>query len=114
MPRRKAISLNDAFGLLERAAVNGERCPLSHGPHASPLKSKHVSALARAGKIFVEISGRNFRRVTILVGPHAGAKTAADPDAGHVYATVGKRGRHHSFGGPPAASKSDAVSRGKL
>ena len=42
-------------------------------------------ALAQAGKIKIEISGHNWRRVTILWGEHAGRKTPPNPHGHKVY-----------------------------
>lgn len=82
--RRANMSADEVFAHLERAAIAGERCPPSNweGQPAPPLllHSITMSALAKAGKIHIDISGKNFRQVTILVGPHAGKKTAANPD----------------------------------
>lgn len=90
---RDKLSLDDAFALLEQIAAAGERCPVSSGPEASPLKSNHVSQLAREGRIIVEISSKNWRRVTILVGPHKGKSTAPNPHKGNrVYQVVDTRG----------------------
>lgn len=95
MPSRLSDqALDRAFAILEQAAVNGERCPVTSGPNAaSGIKSKHISELAKAGRIFVEVSSRNWRRVTILTGPNAGKSTAPNPDRhARVYQTVGKEG----------------------
>src|SRR4051812_32076637 len=76
MPTRTpALSLKDAFAILERAAVAGDRCPVGG---TSGLTSGLTTQLAIEGTIKIEIYARNFRRVTILVGPNAG-KTTADP-----------------------------------
>lgn len=87
------LSLDGAFAILECAAIANERCPVSSGPDAGPLKSYHISALAKAGRIFVEISSKNWRRITILTGPHKGKSTAPSPHKGNrVYQTVGVEG----------------------
>lgn len=87
-------NLDKAFDLLVEHAVIGARCPRTSGPDAHRLiVTAHISKLAREGRIFVEISGQNFRQITILTGPHKGAKTAPNPDSGtHVWQTVGKEG----------------------
>ena len=76
VPKLDPARLDAAFRTLEQAAAGNRRCPanedIGHGV---------ISALAAAGKIAVEIYGRNFRRVTLLAGPHAGAMTQAPPDA---------------------------------
>jgi hypothetical protein len=94
MSQTSSENLDKAFALLEQCAVNGERCPVTSGPdqHAF-LRSAHTSALAKAGRILIEISSRNFRRITILVGPHKGKKTTKNPDVrARVYQTVGAVG----------------------
>src|SRR5437868_14199791 len=83
-----------AFEILERCAEKNERCPVTSGPDAhKELKSADVGRLAKAGKIFVEISSKNWRRVTILSGPQTGKSTAANPYKGsRVYQTIGAEG----------------------
>lgn len=82
-----------AFEVLQQCAIDGIRCPPSQGPRAHPsLKSADISALAKAGRVRVEISGRNFRRVTILKGPNAGKATLEDPECGRVYLTLDAEG----------------------
>lgn len=61
--------LDAAFAELEQAAVKGLRCFTG--------RSKITTALAREGRISVEVYAKNFRRVTILMGPHAGKQTAS-------------------------------------
>lgn len=86
MPLRPDI-LNRAFSILETAAYRGERCPLNG---TTPwITADITTALARAGRIKVEVSGRNWRVVTILKGPNAGKRTMPDPLNGHVYLTIG-------------------------
>ena len=66
--------LDLAFAVLEHTAIEGGRCPMNEqlGHGAAP-------ALARAGRILIEVYPHNFRRVTILTGPHAGKSTAPCP-----------------------------------
>lgn len=87
-------ALDRAFARLEQIASKGERCPVTSSPGADgSLASGQISALARAGKIFVEISSRNWRRITILTGPHKNKSTAQNPDKhARVYHTVGVEG----------------------
>ena len=94
------MNLDQTFALLVGVALRGERCPHSHWdrlhfqapaePPSDLISSDHVTALARQGRILVEISGRNYRTVTILEGPHAGKKTAPDP-SGRVWKTIGRK-----------------------
>lgn len=70
-------NLSQQFALLEEAAARGDRCPQSR-PHG-PIVSGVITALARAGKIRSEVYVHNWRVVEILVGPHAGKRTAPEP-----------------------------------
>ena len=87
--------LDAAFRTLEQVATAKGRCPsneeIGHGI---------IAALAAAGKIEVEIYGRNFRRVTLLSGPHAGAATKGPPGATwRPYAVTDRGGtRRTGFG----------------
>jgi hypothetical protein len=87
-PKLDAARLTAAFQALEAIAAANGRCPanedIGHGI---------ISALAAAGKIEVEIYGRNFRRVKLLAGPHAGAMTSDPPGARwRPYAITDSRG----------------------
>lgn len=85
-------TLEETFKALEAAAIAGGRCPMNEPD--GPLHYGDVPKLARAGRILIEISGRNFRQVTILVGEHAGKKTAPNPDPNApIWQTLGKNGR---------------------
>lgn len=68
------------FAAIEAAAAKGERCPQSR-PHG-PLNAGSSAALARAGRIRVEIFAHNWRVVTIMEGPHKGKQTMGSPYAG--------------------------------
>lgn len=76
MPSKQ--ELDNAFVMLEQAAVAGARCPQSI-PHG-PLRYGLTSILARAGRIRVEIYMHNWRVVTIMEGPHKGKHTALSPN----------------------------------
>jgi hypothetical protein len=76
-PRNPAV-----LAILVDAAVAGERCPTIDGieyrlekrglpPHAG----KAAPDLARLGLIRIEISGKNYRTIEILTGPHKGKRT---------------------------------------
>ena len=98
MPSRLSDqALDRAFAILEQAAVNGERCPCTRGPNKnSDITNKHVTALARAGRIFIEVSAHNWRRVTILTGPRKGKSTAPNPlKSARAYLTVGADGTRY-------------------
>ena len=65
---------NEAFQQLCATAERGERCPFNWQlPHGA------LPALARAGKIRVEVFAKNWRVVTIMAGPSAGKHTMRDP-----------------------------------
>lgn len=63
------------FDELVRCALAGERCPVTAREGTDGLSSEAVRNLARSGHILIEIYPRNFRRITILKGPHAGKST---------------------------------------
>lgn len=81
--------VEQAFRLIEQAAAKGERCPLSYpyGPDRA-VRINSLKALAFQGRVRFEIGGYNFRVAEILVGPHAGKRTLADPEGGRVYRTL--------------------------
>jgi len=88
--------LDAAFRTLEQLAAANGRCPsnqeIGHGV---------IAALAGAGKIEVEIYGRNFRRVTLLSGPHAGAATKEPPGpTWRPYAVTDRHGTRRTGFGP--------------
>lgn len=80
-------AINSAFNMIVAAAREGRRCPET--TRSDYIKGERIlirglargaaTILAAEGKIKVEIFARNFRRITILVGPHAGKATAAPP-----------------------------------
>jgi hypothetical protein len=73
------------FQLLVDAAVEGKRCPVADAIDRAMSLAGHgygatlVPALADAGRIRIEVGGKNWRVVTICDGPHAGAATARPP-----------------------------------
>jgi len=76
-------NLDRAFEILCACADKGQRCPPASGHAAhSFLKSAHTSALAKQGKIRIEVFAHNWRVITILVGPHKGKHTELSPYAG--------------------------------
>lgn len=85
--KRKRPTVEQTFTILEVAAINGARCPTG-----DVLDRSNISALAKAGRISIEISGRNWRQVTILEGPHKGKRTAPNPKGHRVYLTIDKAG----------------------
>jgi hypothetical protein len=91
--KRPTQTLDETFALLEEAAAAGARCPMSR-VNGGTLVSGNVTALAKEGHIAVEVSGRNWRRVTILTGPLKGKSTAPNPDPKRatVYLTIDKTG----------------------
>lgn len=91
MTQLSPANLDKAFSILEACAVAGERCPVrDHGG----LSGMAIRALAHEGRIFIEISSKNWRRVTIMTGPNKGKSTAQNPyPKARVYQTIGKEGR---------------------
>lgn len=55
------------------------------------VASSTMSKLAGEGRILIEISGQNWRTVTILEGPHKGKTTMKNPDPkAYVWQTIGR------------------------
>ena len=71
--RKQNITLAEAFAALEQAAASGARCPITG---TNGLTSNLTGALARSGKIRIDVYPHNWRVVTIVSGPHAGKSTA--------------------------------------
>jgi len=92
-------ALDRCFAELERAAVAGERCPMN-GCGTDVVQSSLVNALAHDGRIRSEVGGKNWRTVTILVGPNAGKSTMQSP--------YFVRGRARTYGPQPSAPRSFA------
>lgn len=80
----------EAFKLLEDAAVKGERCPQTR-PHG-PLPQKWIGILARAGRIRSEVFQHNYRVVTILEGPNAGKSTKPSGSSKRPYMVTTRDG----------------------
>lgn len=78
-----------AFKILMAAAVAKERCP-ENG--TGGINSLVVGSLARAGRIRVLISNRNYRTVEILEGPAAGQSTKPHPDGAYAWKVIDKNG----------------------
>lgn len=71
------MDLERVFKLVEAAALKGARCPQNHELPNGDFAG--ISRLARMGRLRIEISGRNWRQVTILTGPNKGRYTAPNP-----------------------------------
>lgn len=84
---RDPAQLEACFRTLVAAAVAGRRCP-ENGQDG--VSSDLTTALARTGRIRVEISTRNYRRVVILTGEHAGKATAPNLTGGQPWKIIGK------------------------
>ena len=94
--KRDPARLEAALRALEHAAVTDGRCPAN-----AEIGYGVVSALAAAGKIEVEIYGRNFRRVRLLTGAHAGSATKGPPGPSwRPYAITDRNGTRRT-GLPP-------------
>lgn len=90
----RRISESEAFSLLEKAAAFGRRCPKAG---EQDLTSTLTGALARAGKIRIDVYPHNWRVVTILEGPQAGKATAPPPNKDwRPYLTIGRHGSIHN------------------
>jgi len=77
-------SLEDTFNLIVETALHKWRCPDN-----GRINSSQLTALARQGRLRIDISGRSYRTVYILSGPHTGLSTAPDPDSGRVFKSIG-------------------------
>jgi hypothetical protein len=55
-----------------------------------PNGSATLRELARMVAILIEISGRNFRQITILTGALAGLKSAPNPLGHRTYRVIGR------------------------
>ncbi len=73
----KGITEAEAFAMLERAALAGERCPVSR---TNGLTSHLTGNLARSGQIKIDVYPHNWRVITIMAGPHSGKATAPPPN----------------------------------
>lgn len=81
-------ALDKAFEIVCAAAVQGERCP----ENGSGVAHSVLPALAREGRIRIDISRHNYRTVTILQGPHKGKSTKPDPTGARIWKTITKDG----------------------
>lgn len=90
MPSR--AELNATFDVLAAKAAAGERCPQDARLVTDGVKSALVVMLALAGRIRIAISGRNYRTVEILEGPHKGKTTAPDPHGRKPWKVVDTEG----------------------
>lgn len=75
-------TLDRAFATIERAAVAGERCPVTAREGTAGLPPGATTALAKASRIRVEVYAKNYRVVQILTGQHAGKRTMEPPSPG--------------------------------
>jgi len=76
--------LEDTFSRIVETALHKRRCPDN-----ANINSSQLTALARSGRLRIDISGRSYRTVYILTGPHAGLSTLPDPDQGQVFKSIG-------------------------
>lgn len=78
---------DELFAIVERAAVEGRRCPtIDQLPYRTPL----LADLARAGRIRIEVYSLNWRVVQITEGPNYGKRTAERPRGGEPYVIICK------------------------
>lgn len=83
-------ALEHCFAAIERAACEGARCP-KNGEFG--VDTIYTNTLARQGRIKVEISGQNYRTITLLTGPNAGKRTR--PDHNRVWKVIDHAGLRH-------------------
>ena len=81
------------FRMIESRAAIGGRMPRHEDFKTDgPSIKRSIVRLIKAGKIQCNISGRNWRVMTVLVGPHAGTQTQVPPHGGAVYAVSTRDG----------------------
>jgi hypothetical protein len=95
-------TLDAVFGLIERAAIAGERCPTKDQvaaflteqglPRRGDSAHDITAALARAGRVALTVHANNWRVAEILAGPNAGKKTKGHPSRGRAYLVVDRDG----------------------
>ena len=78
--------IDRTFALIEAAALAGERCP-KNKPFG-PLSDHAMTELYRSGRIRAEIFARNFRRITLLHGPHRGKMTVSPPPGTKLFKVI--------------------------
>jgi hypothetical protein len=76
--------------LIEEAACKGERCP-THKQEPLFRSGPLMRELTSKGYIRVELYGKQFRQVTVLVGPNAGKQTAPPPRPGKPYKVIERK-----------------------
>jgi hypothetical protein len=98
MPTHAAIKAT--FDLLVVTAVTGARCPENRARDDAGIAPDYLRELCYSGHVRVEISGRNYRQVFILVGPHKGKSTAPNPNGSKVWRIVDADGGRIITGRP--------------
>lgn len=89
-------AIEAAYALIEKAAVEGRRCPQNDDIEGG---STTVVGLAHSGRIRIGIFAHNWRQITILQGEHAGKSTAPAPgNARAPYKTIDKNGTRTNRG----------------
>lgn len=83
-------AVDHTFNMLEACATIGARCPING---RLGINKYAVYALAREGKIRIEVYHKNWRVVEILEGPQKGKRTA-EPPGGALYRVVDSDGTH--------------------
>lgn len=73
----------DDYKLIEQAAINGDRAPLS-SPYG-PISRDSFTSLLKQNRIRSEVYSKNWRVITLLDGPHRGKSTAPCPWGGKPY-----------------------------
>ena len=93
--------------LVQECADKGERCPDRDKfncfleKRGLPMSHRGVdlAALAREGKLRIEISALNYRVVEIAEGPHKGKRTQAPRTNAKPHLVIDKNGSHHTYRG---------------
>jgi hypothetical protein len=105
--------LEKLFDIVVNAAKLSRRCPTNEELDGAITAACGLPELARMGRILIEISGRNYRTVTILMDAHAGKRTAPDPGKNRPWLTIGisssKRPTAPDHNDPSVKKKFDPV-----
>jgi hypothetical protein len=108
---RRAGSMAHVFTLVERAAIEGRRCP-TNPEIAAYLRQQGVKAaagsipgllriLVRENRIVVRVYASNWRDITICEGPHKGKATLPPSHGNDPYIVIdaAERARRDKEGG---------------
>ena len=100
----REFALEATWAILQEHAAAGTRCPTADGlAYELEKRGVHIQGsaalvpeLARAGKIRIEVSDKNWRVVEICEGLHQGKRTAGPPRRNATpYLIIDRNGSHY-------------------